>query len=230
MDADSAAELAALVAPADGELAAAFAGSVLAPRCAALCLLRCWVEQSEQSATWHGSAGTAAAQADAAREAGLLAWRRLLALAATDPELSAARYSPLGHVHRKKVQGAATKRRLRDALCAHGGPCNRQQALLRIYCRACTAQEIAERPACLPAHHMFPSLPPQVRLWQALCTLSPLVPEEQVEAGAAPARAAAARPQLFHAPMRLIAWLWGMLVLREAQRCPCFGPPLTCRL
>lgn len=34
-----------------------------------------------------------------------------------------------------------------------------------------------------PAHKLLLS-PAQVRLWQALCTLSPLVPEEQVEAGA----------------------------------------------
>lgn len=123
MDADSAAELAALVAPADAELAAAFAGSELAPRCAALCLLRCWVEQSERgkqgAPCQQGAAGAAAGLAGAAREAGMLVWRGLLELASADPELSAARYSPLGHVHRKKVRAAATQP---PGVCALGQP------------------------------------------------------------------------------------------------------------
>ncbi|KAL4440005.1 hypothetical protein ABPG75_003006 [Micractinium tetrahymenae] len=149
VDADSAAELAALIAPADAELAAAFAGSELAPRVAALCLLRCWVEQAgqqaqqaqqaQQRASPQGTADAAAGTGSgaAAREAGLLIWRRLLGLAASDPELSAARYSPLGHVHRKKV-----------------------------------------------------------RVWQALCTLSQLVPDDQVEADFDALLAALDKPEL----------------------------------
>lgn len=110
-DAESAAELAALLAPGDAQLAAAFAACELAPRVAALCMLRVWVEAAQPQ----GFLARAPEQqqeeeqqpqaAEEARAAGLLMWRRLQELAASDPEMSMSRYSPLGPVHRKKVRG-----------------------------------------------------------------------------------------------------------------------------
>lgn len=102
---DSAAELAVLLAPGHAELAVAFGASELAPRVAALCMLHCWVQQAQGTAAAEDSEALAdcAAVGSEAREAGLLMWRQLLALATTDPELSAARYSPLGLLHRKKA-------------------------------------------------------------------------------------------------------------------------------
>ena len=105
VDADSAAELAALMAPGDPQLAAAFGATELAPRVAALCLLRSWVEQAQQAQQAQQQQQGALQQPapPAAAAAGLLMWRQLLALSASDPELGAARYGPLGTVHRKKV-------------------------------------------------------------------------------------------------------------------------------
>ena len=102
MDAEAAAELAALVAPGDTQLAAAFGSSALAPRVAALCMLHSWVQHAQQPVQPSSSAAQAAASA--AGEAGRQMWRQLLALALEDPELSAARYSAQGLTHRKKVR------------------------------------------------------------------------------------------------------------------------------
>ncbi|EFN52863.1 hypothetical protein CHLNCDRAFT_138347 [Chlorella variabilis] len=117
VDGETAAELAALIAPGDAHLAEAFEATKLAPRVAALCMLWSWVQQAEAEAR-----ASTIASAAPAREAGLLLWGQLLDLSASDPELSAARCTDLGKVHRKKV-----------------------------------------------------------RLWQALCVLSPLVPAEQAD-------------------------------------------------
>ena len=120
-DSESAAELAALLAPADAELAAAFASSELAPRVAALCTLHAWVRAAQAQrgpAAAHAqepaAAEAAAAAAAAARDAGVQLWRRLLALATTDRELGAQRYSAMGPLHRKKVGArlAASRARL----------------------------------------------------------------------------------------------------------------------
>ncbi|PRW33151.1 methyltransferase TARBP1 [Chlorella sorokiniana] len=120
VDAEAAAELAALMAPGDAQLAAAFASSPLAPRVAALCLLHSWAEQAQQAQQAAGQ--QQAAPAAAAAEAGRQFWRQLFDLALHDGELGATRYSSLGVAHRRKV-----------------------------------------------------------RLWQALCVLSPLVPPHEAE-------------------------------------------------
>ena len=102
MDGETAAELAALIAPGDAHLAEAFGATKLAPRMAALCMLWSWVQQAEAEAR-----ASTIASAAPAREAGLLLWGQLLDLSASDPELSAARCTDLGKVHRKKVSRAS---------------------------------------------------------------------------------------------------------------------------
>jgi hypothetical protein len=129
VDGDAAAELAALVAPADPQTAAAFAASELAPRVTALCTLHSWVQQAQQAELQRGHqasmqhSGTQPEEAgaldsktvvpvgdgrggaaEAARQAGLLMWRQLLALADTNPELSAPRCNEMGLLHRKKAR------------------------------------------------------------------------------------------------------------------------------
>jgi hypothetical protein len=74
---------------------------------AALCLLRSWVEQAQQAqqdqqAQDQQQRGASQLPTPAAA-AGLLMWRQLLTLSVSDPELGAARYGPLGVVHRRKV-------------------------------------------------------------------------------------------------------------------------------
>lgn len=103
LDAEAAAEMAALLAPGDAAMAAAFGATELAPRVTALCLLRAWVEQAQHAAGDGGGREAAAA-------AGRLLWRQLLDLTCSDPELRAARYGILGPTHRKKVR----------QYCAHG--------------------------------------------------------------------------------------------------------------
>ena len=111
VDAEAAAELAALMAPGDADLAAAFASSPLAPRVAALCLLHSWVQQAQQVAEQAGAQQPSAGQQQqqqqqqtAAGEAGRQLWHQLFELALHDRELSATRYSTLGVTHRKKVR------------------------------------------------------------------------------------------------------------------------------
>jgi hypothetical protein len=87
LDAESAADVAALLGPLDPGLAASHAAAPSAPRVAALCLLHAWA-----AATGAGDAAAAAA------------WRRLFALATTDPELSAERYLFWGATHWRKVR------------------------------------------------------------------------------------------------------------------------------
>ena len=108
MDAEAAAELAALVAPADRTLADAFAASELAPRVAALCSLRSWTQQAGGSASVSAAAADddAASAAAAARAAGLSMWDQLLHLATADPALAGA-VRPMSPLHRKKVSAPA---------------------------------------------------------------------------------------------------------------------------
>ena len=117
MDAGSAAELAALMAPGDPQLAATFGATELAPRVAALCQLRAWVEQAQQAQQAQQDQGASQQLAPAAA-AGLLMWRQLLALSGSDPELGAARYGPLGVVHRKKVSIDAALHGMSVSCCA----------------------------------------------------------------------------------------------------------------
>jgi hypothetical protein len=100
LDAEAAAEMAALLAPGDAAMAAAFGATELAPRVTALCLLRSWVEQAQQAQHPGGDGGGR----EAAAAAGRLLWRQLLDLTCSDPELRAARYGILGPTHRKKVR------------------------------------------------------------------------------------------------------------------------------
>lgn len=106
VDAEAAAELLALVAPGDAQLAAAFASSALAPRVAALCMLHSWAQHAQQP--MQPDSPAAQQQQAAAGEAGQQILRQLLTLALEDPELSAARYSALGLTHRKKVRWDGT--------------------------------------------------------------------------------------------------------------------------
>ncbi|KAK2079723.1 hypothetical protein QBZ16_002118 [Prototheca wickerhamii] len=94
-DPEALADLAALLRPLDESLGAAWAGSDVAPRVAALCLLHCWVRAGE------GSPACAL-------------WDRLLLLAATDADLASSRYQFKGPTHRRKV-------RLWQALAATAG-------------------------------------------------------------------------------------------------------------
>ncbi len=100
LDAEAAAEMAALLAPGDAAMAAAFGATELAPRVTALCLLRAWVEQAQQAQHAGGDGGGT----EAAAAAGRLLWRQLLDLTCSDPELRAARYGILGPTHCKKVR------------------------------------------------------------------------------------------------------------------------------
>ena len=104
-DPEALADLAALLRPLDESLGAAWAGSDVAPRVAALCLLHCWVRAGE------GSPACAL-------------WDRLLLLAATDADLASSRYQFKGPTHRRKVRlwqalavlaPAAAARAARDA-------------------------------------------------------------------------------------------------------------------
>lgn len=91
LDGPSAAELAALMAPIDPELAAAHATSATAPRVGALCVLHSWVE-----------AGAAGDQ-DAATAA-IAVWDRLLLWATTDEDMIAVKYFHQGPIHRRKLR------------------------------------------------------------------------------------------------------------------------------
>eukprot|EP00887_Chlorella_sp_A99_P000598 scaffold17.g598.t1 len=113
-DPEQAAELAAIVAPTNPELAGLFAATELAPRVALVCMLAEWVRAAQQ--------GDAAAAA-----AGVAAWEVLLRHATEDEEQCSSKYLPSGSTHRKKV-----------------------------------------------------------RVWQALCVLSPLLRPEQAEAALGP--------------------------------------------
>jgi hypothetical protein len=75
LDVEAAHDMHAMLAPLDPGLAAAYAGTTVAPRVTVLCVLRQWVVEGE------GGNG-------AAREAAGAVWRELLQLALTDPDLT----------------------------------------------------------------------------------------------------------------------------------------------
>lgn len=89
-DAESAAQLAAVLQPGDPELAAAFASTPIAPRVAALCLLHQWASSASAAAGEEDQAQAGTAASAAAR--GM--WERLLALTTNNPELSSNKVRP----------------------------------------------------------------------------------------------------------------------------------------
>ena len=93
-DAEPAAELAAILAPTDPTLAAAYAGTELAPRVAAVCLMSAWARCAGESGPKAGAAAAAAAAA----------WRFLFELATQDEELSRGTYGLHSQTHRRKVR------------------------------------------------------------------------------------------------------------------------------
>jgi hypothetical protein len=187
-DAETAAEAAALVAPGDAQLAAALGSSELAPRVSALCMLRAWVEAARGGGPDGGGAAAAAAAAAAGDS-----WRCLLALARSDPELGAARYTPLSTTHRKKVPRSCHR-----AAAVHRAAAPLGQVGQRGPAFHRTALSLLRKPCNCAV---------QVRLWQALCVLSPAVPEDEVEEGGA---------------CRRCRQLLRVTTSRRSARCPCF--------
>lgn len=86
-DAESVAELAAVVSPTDPQLAAAYQATPIASRVAALCLLHQW----------------ATAEDTAQQGAALEMWGQLLEAASRDPEFASNKYIMMSAMHRRKV-------------------------------------------------------------------------------------------------------------------------------
>ena len=113
IDTESATELAAVLRPADPQLAEAFATTAIAPRAAMLCLLHEWASAAAAAEAAAGGGGSAAA-AEAARDM----WTQLLRLALEDTELSSNKYLLMGATHRRKVCLAAGRE---GCACGWGG-------------------------------------------------------------------------------------------------------------